>query len=833
MKSRALSATARIYSCSARFCRPIFTKPQNNVILAPTNNNVVNDLINIFTKNPICTNNSELDSLAPLLSTKIVETVLTGFKNWKTAYMFFDWASNQYGYKHNIYTYNAMASILSSARQNAPLRDLATNVVESRCFMSPGALGFLIRCLGSVGLVEEANLLFDQVKEKGLCVPNGYSYNCLLDAISRSSSIDLADMRLKEMRDYGFDCGKYTLTPLLQVYCTAGEFDKALDVYKQIQDQGWLDAHVFSILLLYFCKWGEVDKAFKLIERMDGHGIRLNEKTFATMINLLVRESRTDKALQFFNEIRKSGFTPNVSLYYVFIEELCKTKEVVKAFHLYSEMKELGIQIDVGITRKLLSSFSEEGDLIQMLRESWEHMDEEVRTLLCNRILDIFVSKGTIDKAYDLLLEMMGREVTSDIKLRSVLSNKEVAVPNTTSFIIVIDGLLKCGKLDVALNLFQDMVRIGYKPNLVLYNNLIFGLCNSNRLEESYELLREMKESRFEPTQFTHNSIFGCLCQRRDVMGAIALLREMRVFGHEPWIKNSTLLVKNLCNNRQVMEACKFLDTMAQEGFPPDIIAYSAAMDGLIRINKLDGALEIFQELSTRGFCPDVVAHNIIINGLCRAKRVAEAQNLLNEMLMKGVVPSVATYNLLIDGWCKNDGIDQAMLWFSRMCESEREPNVISYTTLISGLCTARRPDDALMLLNQMGGRKCAPNRIAYQALVHGLCKCGRTDEALVHFYHMKEKKMKSDTYVYIGFISAFITNSNLAMALEMLKQMVDGGSFPDPADNNYPILRDAIYKLLEDSRTSSCIRKLIEENSSLQITLSDVGREGGFEPIV
>ena len=92
--------------------------------------------------------------------------------------MFFKWASNQNGYRHNIYTYNAMASILSRARQNALLKALASDVVSSRCSMNPGAFGFLIRCLGSVGLIDEANDLFDQVKRVGLCVPNDYSYNC-------------------------------------------------------------------------------------------------------------------------------------------------------------------------------------------------------------------------------------------------------------------------------------------------------------------------------------------------------------------------------------------------------------------------------------------------------------------------------------------------------------------------------------------------------------------------------------------------------------------------------------------------------------------------------
>ena len=65
-----------------------------------------------------------------------------------------------------------MASILSGARQNAPMKALALDLIDNGRFISPGALGFFIRCLGKVRLVEEANVLFDHVREMGICIPD-------------------------------------------------------------------------------------------------------------------------------------------------------------------------------------------------------------------------------------------------------------------------------------------------------------------------------------------------------------------------------------------------------------------------------------------------------------------------------------------------------------------------------------------------------------------------------------------------------------------------------------------------------------------------------------
>lgn len=819
---------AKRLSFSSKFQRLISTKSQNSSNFPSDIVNVTDEFVSVFTKRPFCPNNPELINLAPKLNNQVVETVLNNFKSWRVAYMFFIWASSQNGYRHNIYAYNAMASVLSRARQNAPLKVLAQDVVNSRCFMSPGALGFFIRCLGSLGLVEEANMLFDQVKMMGLCVPNIYSYNCLLEAISKSTSTDLVEMRLKEMREHGCGYDKYTLTPVLQVYCNSGEFEKALSVFNEIYNHGWVDEHVFYILVMSFTKWGEVEKACELIETMEDCNVRLNEKTFCLLIHGFLRESRVDKGLQLFDKMKKSGFVPDISIYDVMIGGLCKCKEYGKALQLYLEMKESGTKPDVGILSKLISSCGDEGELTHLIDESWDAMDDKTITVLSNSVMTVLVNSGSVDKAYSLLQAMIKGEPIANVGVQMLLNFKGTISPNTSSFSIVIDKLLQDGKLDLALSLFQDMIRIGCKQNVLLYNNLIYGLCNSDRVEESYELLEEMEQSGFEPTHFTYNSIFGCLCRRQDILGALNLVRKMRAHGHEPWTKHCTFLIKALCKNGKVGDACKFLSDMVQEGFLPDTISYSAVMNGLINNQEVDQALELFHNICASGYCPDVVAYNIMIKGLCKARRIAESENLLNEMIMKGLIPSVITYNLMIDGWCKTGDIDQAMFCLSQMCGKEREPNVITYTTLIDGLCNAGRPDDALMLWNEMRGRGCVPNRIAFMALINGLCKSGRPKAALVHLRAMKEQGMKPDIFVYVALLSAFLSDLNPLLALEILKEMVDERNFPDPLDKNYRVVKDVVFKLAEDTQTSLHVKNLVKEGSIPAINLSDFGSEDG-----
>ncbi|KAJ0856998.1 putative tetratricopeptide-like helical domain superfamily [Helianthus annuus] len=744
-----------------------FTNRHYYSSLPSHNLETVNKLIHIFThQHP---SSPELTTFGSILTTNIVETVLKSFKDWETAFKFFNWASNQSGYTHNCYTYNAMASILSGVRQNAAMKSLCFDLINSRCYVSAGALGYFVRCLGGLGMVTEANEVFDHVKKMG-CVVNDYSYNALLEAVSKAGAVELMAVRMSEMRDNGWKPDKYTLTSVLQCYCRAAMFEKALDVFEQIDECGWVDSYVFTILIVSLSKAGEVDKAIRLIDKM------------------------------------------GISLYDVVIEGFCKQKEFKKAFELYSRMNETGIHPDVSIFKILISSLSDEEEMMVLLKEAKDHVNKKSMIMLLNTALTSLVKDGSTDKAHHLLKATMNDD-DDDGDGDDAFKIQNLVTLDASSFGIVIDGLCQKGELELALNLFNSMDQIGCKKTLLVYNNLINAFSNANEVEKCHELLNEMKTNGFPPSQFTHNAIFGYYCKIGDVNGAVNMLHELHTHGHQPWIKHYTLLVKKLSVNRKVADASSFLTMMTEEGYFPDMIAYSAVINGWLKIGEVDYALKMFRDISANGRCPDVVAYNTIINGLCKDKRMSEARDIYDEMLRKSLVPSVVTYNLLIDAYCKTGEVDQAVYFFSMMSEKNRNPNVVTYSTLIDGLCNAGKSDEALLIWNEMV-KVCQPNKIAFMALINGLCKCRKPDVGLVYFEEMEEKNMRADTYVYVTLVDAFISVSNAPMALCILRKMIQNERVPDSLDKNCAVLREALVKLLDDALTSSEIKTLVEDGS-------------------
>ncbi|KAG9456974.1 hypothetical protein H6P81_001482 [Aristolochia fimbriata] len=784
----------------------------------------VAELSSFFSRYPSLRDNAECPAIS--LTPGIVELVLKRLAGWKPAYEFFRWATQQGVYTHTCYTYNAMADILARAKKKDQLRLLSFDMVSSSIPCSPGALGFFIRCLGTQGLFQEANFVFDHAKNL-TCVPNSYTYNCLLEALAKCGQLDLVETRFREMADLGLEPDKYTFTALLQAYCGVGKFEEALTVFDRIYINNWMDEHVFTILVVSLSKQGDVDRAFELINRMDSLNIRLNEKTLYILIHGFSRENRMDEAFILFTKMKQLGFSTDLPLYSVLIDGFCRRKQLGKVLSLYNEMKESGISPDVSVIANLVVCVGGDGDwetVIRLLEETAPFLDEKNIIFIYNSILQGLVSNSLGNKASCLIrVTVESKNLDSDQsklckcdeKLKALLcwlsKFKKAGIPNATSFNIVIDALCKSSELDVAVDLANDMTKVGCKGNLLIYNNLIDKLCENDRLEEAYGIFKKMKEVGFRPTQFTYNSIFGCVCRRQNLPDALSLIEEMGHCGYEPWVKHYSFLVKQLCSLGKVEEACKFLHQMVELGFVPNLIAYSSLMNGWCKVGDMDQALNLFHDISSKHHLPDLVAHNVIISGLCKSGRMNEAQDIFNEMLEKGLVPSVVTYNLLIDGWCKIGRIEDALSFSSKMVDVGRLPTVVTYTTLIDGMCNSKQPDEALGMWEKMKERQCSPNRITYLALISGLCKCDRTDEALFYFNEMEKEGYEPITFVYTSLINAFISNGNLLMAFKLLKEMVQKAKYPNPIDKNYSLLIDALMKLYEHKETSLDVQNLLQ----------------------
>ncbi|KVI05269.1 Pentatricopeptide repeat-containing protein [Cynara cardunculus var. scolymus] len=652
--------------------------------LPSENLETVNKLVSIFSHQQPSSlvSTTELAAFGSKLTTDVVETTLKSFKSWETALRFFNWASTQTGYRHNCYTYNAMASILSGARQNAALKALYIDLVNSRCYVSPGALGFYVRCLGGLGMVNEANELFDQVKKLG-CVPNDYSYNKLLEAIAKSGSVELMTVRMSEMRDNGWKPDKYTLTMVLQCYFMAGKYERALEVFQRIDELGWVDSYVFTIAVISLTKGGEVDKAIYLINKMDDFKISLNEKTFYVLIHGFVKEGKVEYSLSLLKKMQSLGFVPVISLYAVLIEGLCKRGEFTKALQLHSEMNEMGICPDLNLLQTLISSLADEREMICLLKEAKKHFNKKSMTTLHNAALSSLVKSGSIDKAYHLLRAMMKDDVGDDIKIDGCFGIQNFVPLDASSFGIVIDGLCQKGKLD---------------PWIKHYTLLVKKLSTIGRVAEACSFLEMMIQEGFVPDMIAYSAAI------------------------DGWLRMG-----------EVDYAWKMFKDISASGRCPDVVAYNTVINGLCKAKRLSEAQDVYDQMVQKRLIPSVVTYNLLIDAYCKNDDIDQAIGFFSMMAEKQRDPNVVTYTTLIDGLCNDGRSDEALLIWNKMVRQGKgcSPNKIAFMALIHGLCKCRKPDAALIYFEEMEEKHMQPDTYIYVTLIEAFLSVSNAPMAL------------------------------------------------------------------------------------------------------
>ncbi|CAN6347324.1 unnamed protein product [Urochloa humidicola] len=760
-----------------------------------------------------------LRRLAAYLSPPTAESVILRLPSWRHALDFFRWAAEQPGFRHSCYSLNAMASLLPP-HQRAHLDRLAGDAVASCCPMSPGALGFLLRRLGAAGLPDTAARIFDAARTTLSCTPNSYTYNCLLNVLAKAGRVADAEARLREMLvmcgDESMD--RYTLTSLLQCYCNAGRPDDANAVFQRMSERGWVDEYVLTTLLIAFSKWGKVDSAVELVGWMEAQGMRPSEKTLSVLVHGFAKQGRVDMAMEMFGKMARHGFSVDLAMYSVLIERLCQGNKIGKAVHVFEKMKRNGIAPDICLLKMIIETFCSKGHfttVASFINENAEHLKPSGVVSLYNIVLEGLVNSGDIETAYQLLRFMVhgGQRVSNDSASGlHLFVISEGVKPNSDSFNIVVRGLCKNKKLDLALALTKEMIGLNCKGKLLMFNDLILELCSSDRLDEAYKMFDKMKDLGFKPSEFTYNTLFYGICRRKDPSAAIDLMREMRTNGHKPWIKNCTGMVQQLCFSGRIIEALQFLDEMLKTGFLPDIVTYSAAMNGMCKNGEIDNALELFRDISSKYYLPDVVAHNILINGFRKSGKFDEAQEIMEEMLSKGLFPSVVTYNLMIDIWSKSGSIDKAIACLNKMSDEAKSPTVVTYTSLIDGLCSAGRPDEAIVLWCKMRESSCAPNDIAYTAFVNGLCKCGRIETALRYYEEMKTKGYDLDIFFLLNFVIFLISHGHASKGCDLLKEVFQKDLVQRNDMKMTVLINKAVEELSKDGRASSDIKMLVDK---------------------
>ncbi|AAB65486.1 membrane-associated salt-inducible protein isolog; 88078-84012 [Arabidopsis thaliana] len=377
--------------------------------------------------------------------------------------------------------------------------------------------------------------------------------------------------------------------------------------------------------------------------------------------------------------------------------------EVQRSSDFLSSLQRLATVLKVQDLNVILRDFGISGrwqDLIQLFEWMQQHGKISVSTYSsCIK----FVGAKNVSKA----LEIYQSIPDESTKINVYICNS------------ILSCLVKNGKLDSCIKLFDQMKRDGLKPDVVTYNTLLAGcikvkngypkaieligelphngiqmdsvmygtvlaICASNgRSEEAENFIQQMKVEGHSPNIYHYSSLLNSYSWKGDYKKADELMTEMKSIGLVPNKVMMTTLLKVYIKGGLFDRSRELLSELESAGYAENEMPYCMLMDGLSKAGKLEEARSIFDDMKGKGVRSDGYANSIMISALCRSKRFKEAKELSRDSETTYEKCDLVMLNTMLCAYCRAGEMESVMRMMKKMDEQAVSPDYNTFHILI------------------------------------------------------------------------------------------------------------------------------------------------------
>ncbi|OIV94978.1 hypothetical protein TanjilG_22175 [Lupinus angustifolius] len=425
----------------------------------------------------------------------------------------------------SVYTYTILIDSFCKAGLIQQARKWFDEMLRDGCTPNVVTYTALIHAYLKARKVLDANKLFEMMLLEG-CKPNVVTYTALIDGHCKAGQIEKAcqiyarmrgDIETSEMDMYfKLDDNNLegpnviTYGALVDGLCKANRVKQAGELLDTMSAHGCAPNQiVYDALIDGFCKAGKLEDAQEVFAKMSENGHSPTLYTYSSLIDCLFRDKRLDLVLKVLSKMLENSCAPNVVIYTEMIDGLCKVGRTDEAYKLMLKMEEKGCCPNVVTYTAMIDGFGKSGKIEQCLELLRDMCSKGCApNFITYRVLiNHCCSFGLLDEAHRLLDEMkhtywprhmsshrkiiegFSQEFIASIGLLDELSENE-SVPVDSLYRVLIDNFIRAGKLEVALNLLEEISSSPYPAvsNKYVYTSLIESLSLASRVDKAFEL---------------------------------------------------------------------------------------------------------------------------------------------------------------------------------------------------------------------------------------------------------------------------------------------------------------------------------------------------------
>ncbi|KAF9978734.1 hypothetical protein BGZ73_000744 [Actinomortierella ambigua] len=430
--------------------------------------------------------------------------------------------------------------------------------------------------------------------------PDVATYSVLVDGYANDHNEEAVAQLHKEMVRNGVEPNIRTITSMLKVFAKAkGGDDGKESLFPERVDKllakippEELNSWTVSVLMNVYGKRQDLNEAMRLYRLQQKQRRPINDVIINSLLDAHVRAGQLTQANQLFHEhFTARGIRPKSAWTYSTLISGCgrinNLKDAERYFH---EMQRFRIEPDV---------------------------------ISCSRMIQLYLSHGQGDVAERLARSMFQRKLP--------VSQQTLAM--------LMDYKSRGRDMSGVLGYFQQLVRLGHKPDPHTYTILINAHIHTENYAGCDATLKHMLDSGLQPTLATFTSMMHAHSRAGNMERVRALWEAMMEAGHVPDLKAYTLLAQTY-SQRNNIEMVEFIyQEMQNKAHKLDMVALSMLIRAYGRLATLD---------------------------LSRIEELKQQQEVL------GLEPTSDYYGSLMDAFGSHRMQDRVVNTWKEMCALER-----------------------------------------------------------------------------------------------------------------------------------------------------------------
>lgn len=236
---------------------------------------------------------------------------------------------------------------------------------------------------------QKALHLFQHMQEQSV-EPNEITFLCICPV---PAALDEGNEIYAAIVDYGFESNLSVRTALVNMYSNCGAVDDASFVFDSVQQR---DIVLWTAMIKAYSQNGHGKKAVQLFSQMQLEGWKPNSVTFVGILSACSHAGLTDEGFFFFNSmVEAHGITPELDHFSCIIDILGRAGRVHEAEAMVNR---LIVQPDAPVWRTLLGACRIHGDVERAERIAEHLLDLDPQDVGTYRLLsNIYAADGRWD----------------------------------------------------------------------------------------------------------------------------------------------------------------------------------------------------------------------------------------------------------------------------------------------------------------------------------------------------------------------------------------------------------------------------------------------------